>query len=522
MNIGNKIKNLREEKNISIQEFADLVNDTVENIIKYENNELEPALDKKLAIANILEITLDELMYHNVYNKKETIDQSILSRYSDEDIQDNRMNEEKEIDENSIEEIIGHSSIEFTEKVFDSIFVGRGRSILIDIFWAFAYLVSIIFFAYNGETFFAIIMGVLGVFTFFPTLLKRLAYRKAKKEWLNVYGGKKRQYIFYQNYLLVQEDNEILNTFFYKDFQTIIEQENYFVGMIVQEGNQGLIVVIEKSGFGEGEYQNVKLAIQKECTNFVEETPRSNPSYEKNRDISHSKQTNSNHKLNIILWVFVFLSVFSMSIIRFFSNIITGGDETLKVNLIVNGLSLVFPILSIFLGLISEIKYKQRSRKNIWFALIMIIFCLVQMISSISNHLIYVDKNDFESYNQLETLFEIDLPDQYYTIYTSNNEQTVTIGEVEYKQIDYQLLHFLKASEIKKLDEIVKNNWKETNNQSSYYNVDNVIQSELKKMRIDLSGYESYYTFKENSDGEIIYLFYFEKLASIVAVTYTK
>ena len=40
------------EKNISIENLAELINDNVENIIKYEENELEPTLDKKLSLCN--------------------------------------------------------------------------------------------------------------------------------------------------------------------------------------------------------------------------------------------------------------------------------------------------------------------------------------------------------------------------------------------------------------------------------------------------------------------------------------
>ena len=39
MNIGEKIKNKRIEKNLTIEDLALLVNDNVENIEKYENNE---------------------------------------------------------------------------------------------------------------------------------------------------------------------------------------------------------------------------------------------------------------------------------------------------------------------------------------------------------------------------------------------------------------------------------------------------------------------------------------------------
>lgn len=524
MNIGNKIKNLREEKHLSIEELANLANDTVENIIKYENNELEPALDKKLSLANILDTTLDELMYRNVYGKKEIVDQSVLSRYNEEEIEENTIyNENDENTEEVIEEILGQSNIEFTEKVFDAIFVGRrGKPFLFNLLWIIVYIISGMMFMYIGEKFLAIIMIVLGVFTFFPSLLKYLTYKKAKKDWLNMYGGKKRNYLFYQNYLVVQDSDEVLNTLFYQNFQTIVEQGNYLVGMIVQEENQGLIIVVDKNGFGEGEYHKVKESIKGKCKNFVEERTYPNLVNRTTSDNNTSKQTTYDRKLNAVLWIFVALSVLSISITRFFSNIITGGDQTLKATLIVNSISLILPIVSIALGFISEIKYKQKSRKNIWFGFIMIVFCAIQIISSISYHFIYIDKNNFEAYNQLETIFEIDLPDNYYTIYSNEEQYDLTIEDIEYHQTDYQVLRFLKTSEIKKLNEVVKNNWTKTDDEKKYYNANSSIESELKKKRINLNSYTSYYTVKENSDGKIIYLFYFEDLSSLVTVTYEK
>lgn len=63
MNIGQKIKTLRENNNISIEELAKKINDSVENLLKYENNELEPTLDKKLALSIVLGVTLSDLSY---------------------------------------------------------------------------------------------------------------------------------------------------------------------------------------------------------------------------------------------------------------------------------------------------------------------------------------------------------------------------------------------------------------------------------------------------------------------------
>ena len=64
MNIGDKIKQTRIEKNISIEQLSELINDNVANVEKYETNQLEPTLDKKIALCNVLDLKLDDLSFN--------------------------------------------------------------------------------------------------------------------------------------------------------------------------------------------------------------------------------------------------------------------------------------------------------------------------------------------------------------------------------------------------------------------------------------------------------------------------
>ena len=61
MNLGNKIKELRNNKNLTVEELAKALDVSTETIIEYENNELEPTLDKKIILCQVLDTSLDEL-----------------------------------------------------------------------------------------------------------------------------------------------------------------------------------------------------------------------------------------------------------------------------------------------------------------------------------------------------------------------------------------------------------------------------------------------------------------------------
>ena len=207
--------------------------------------------------------------------------------------------------------------------------------------------------------------------------------------------------------------------------------------------------------------------------------------------------------------------------VRFIFNLCTGGDATLLTNLLIYGLGLILPIASIVLGFISEIHFKKRSRKNIIIGFVVLFVCVIQIISSVSYHLTYTGNNDSMYQSKLETLFEIDLPDNYYTIYKDESLQKLTIENNEYKQENYQIVRFVKAKEIKNLEETIKNNWDKVETAHPFCKVTDDIKKELMLTGVTLSDVSSYSLSKENETSQI-YLFYYEKENVMISISYQK
>ena len=62
MNLGKRIKGIREEKNLTQQQIAEALGVSVHTISKYEQGQREPSLEVMSKIADILEVELFELM----------------------------------------------------------------------------------------------------------------------------------------------------------------------------------------------------------------------------------------------------------------------------------------------------------------------------------------------------------------------------------------------------------------------------------------------------------------------------
>lgn len=535
MNIGAKIRKLREEKNLSIEELATKINDTIENINKYENDELEPTLDKKLALANILGTSLDNLMVHNSPKIKKPVDDSVISRYEDTIDEEEPIEEIKQ--EEKIEEPIGISNIEYNDNVFDVVFLGQRKpNFFLQIFY---YVISLAFSIYLYTTelqVLAIIFGIISFIGFAMVLLKFFSYRKVKKGWLAQYGGQKRKHIFYEDYLVVKsesgEEKEIL---YYQDFQSFIEQENYLIGMVSQSNNVKLILIINKYGFENNNYEEIKQTIKEKCISFTELPPlrgrysndtsqndaSQNDTSKNDASFQNQMPQKENSKWNTVLWIIFIFAILSIEMVRFIFNLCTGGDATLLTNLLIYGLGLILPIASIVLGFISEIHFKKRSRKNIIIGFVVLFVCVIQIISSVSYHLTYTGNNDSMYQSKLETLFEIDLPDNYYTIYKDESLQKLTIENNEYKQENYQIVRFVKAKEIKNLEETIKNNWDKVETAHPFCKVTDDIKKELMLTGVTLSDVSSYSLSKENETSQI-YLFYYEKENVMISISYQK
>ena len=73
MNIGLKIKQLRRERNITQEELGELVGLTAKAISRWENSTSYPDITLLPILANIFEITVDELLDVDIYKKEHEI-----------------------------------------------------------------------------------------------------------------------------------------------------------------------------------------------------------------------------------------------------------------------------------------------------------------------------------------------------------------------------------------------------------------------------------------------------------------
>jgi transcriptional regulator with XRE-family HTH domain len=75
MNIGNKITQLRKQKNLSQTDFAKLVGVSREMIGRYERDEVMPSIEVAAKIADALDVSLDYLAGNS---KKAAIDKKTI------------------------------------------------------------------------------------------------------------------------------------------------------------------------------------------------------------------------------------------------------------------------------------------------------------------------------------------------------------------------------------------------------------------------------------------------------------
>lgn len=80
MNIGNKITELRKQKNLSQTDFARTVGVSREMIGRYERGEVMPSIEVAKKIADALEVSLDYLAGNS---KKATVDKKTMKLIHD-------------------------------------------------------------------------------------------------------------------------------------------------------------------------------------------------------------------------------------------------------------------------------------------------------------------------------------------------------------------------------------------------------------------------------------------------------
>ena len=73
INIGEKIKLRREEKNVSQNDFADYLGVTCKEVVKWENGELYPDFELVPVIANYFGVSADELLCMEMFDNEDKI-----------------------------------------------------------------------------------------------------------------------------------------------------------------------------------------------------------------------------------------------------------------------------------------------------------------------------------------------------------------------------------------------------------------------------------------------------------------
>ena len=82
MDIGNQIKNYRENLKISQEELADRVFVSRQTISNWENNKNYPDIKSLLLLSNIFEVSLDQLVKGDVEEMKRIISESNVKEFS--------------------------------------------------------------------------------------------------------------------------------------------------------------------------------------------------------------------------------------------------------------------------------------------------------------------------------------------------------------------------------------------------------------------------------------------------------
>ena len=118
MDIGKRIQELRIKNGMSVEELASAINDTPEKINQYENDELEPSLDKKLAIANTFGVGLDYFTIINHYN----FDSTNQKNYEENEETTSVEPIEGTVEDSTehIDQPIGSASVKYDEETYDT------------------------------------------------------------------------------------------------------------------------------------------------------------------------------------------------------------------------------------------------------------------------------------------------------------------------------------------------------------------------------------------------------------------
>ncbi len=490
MNIGEKIKKQREEKNLSIEDLATLTSDTVENITKYETNEIEPTLDKKLAIANVLGVSLDELSY-NINNEEDAFSNEEVLPISK----------------------IASSTICYNVEIFNKIFKKDYARYFIQS--TISWVIYLAFAIYSFFIKMPILMYVCLAFAAFSVirlLMTLVKYQKGKKAWLSEYDQKKLMYEFYDNYFEVLDENAIcLHKINYTDIIRVVEKEDLIICMVAKA--EKLMVVIDKKTFIDTDLASLKQILKSNIKDYIDI-----PELKKAKPLV----TKGEKAFNITLWVFVYLTLFAI----FISRIIFGFlplDNTLINKMLAYIVILPLPIISIILGILAKIKLGKMSGKNIVMGAIVLFLCFLLIGMTALEHQTLKKNNDDVLKQEVMDNTSIALPDAYYTDYLNKKAYEVIINDVKYQILSYRIMSFETKKDIAKVEASLtdNDNWQTLSDDNF---VKNLLDATNNSEKITLDMAYLYASYQRVTSDELINVItaYYDKIDSLLVIEYIK
>lgn len=486
MNIGKKITELRVNKNMSVEDLSTALNVSTEEILKYENNEMEPSLDKKILLCQIFDTTLDEISV-KIERKPKPID-----RYEEETLDQNVIEEVEDIKE---EVLVAQTSVTYNEKIFDSMFKNEFKKYTTQtIISAGSYLIFAFFSLMLQATFFYILFFVMFITNVIKLMLNKSKFKNNKIAWINQFNGVKKEYYFYEDFIDIISSDAGSNTqrFEYSNLINVLEKDS--VILCVFNTMPRSILTISKENIKLEDLVKIRDLLHKKCKDYVEVDPITEED-KKNAKI----QTKVRTLLNISI-ILCFVGYFCINLI-YNLNVF---DRTLAANLLLYSVSLLFPIFCILMGVIAKKKYLIKATKNIVIGVIVLVFCVGNMATVYMNHIISKSKNNDELITLIEKNESINIPDYYYTIYKEEPKDSNIIS--------YQIMTFAKQDEIKAFEESIKNNanWKTKDQIPSSEIIE--LTSEAKEylylMLYDTPDSANYYLQIENGNKEIFLAYY--------------
>lgn len=93
LNLGENLKRLRKERNLSQEQLAEMLNVSRQAISKWESNKTCPDIENLILLRNLFNVTLDDLIVNE--NKAEVEDTIVSSKLPNDNITDYDKNEEE-------------------------------------------------------------------------------------------------------------------------------------------------------------------------------------------------------------------------------------------------------------------------------------------------------------------------------------------------------------------------------------------------------------------------------------------